>query len=460
MKKIFWLLLCVAISPWAQAQNDSTMIRRIYDRALVHGHAYENLRELCKDVGHRLSGSENAEKAVEWAVNKLLTYDFDSVRLEPVMVPKWVRGNPERCEIVEDGTRLDVLALGFSVGTDGELSGEVALFPTLDALRAAPEGSLTGKIAFVNEPLDPTIINTFVAYSSCSSSRVRGASVAAEKGAVAYVMRSLGLSQDDFPRTGVMYYSADADTIPAFALSTNSATLLAERIEKGETVTLVLESDCKTLPDVLSYNVIAEIVGTEHPNKIITVGGHLDSWDVGEGAHDDGVGVIQSLEVLKIFKDLGIKPRHTLRCVFFMNEENGVRGGIAYAESCEDRGETHLAAMESDRGGYTPRGFSVDAPTSTVDYFADWLPHFRPYDIHLMVQGFAGVDINPLKKFGSPPLLGYLPDSQRYFDVHHSANDVFERVNKRELELGAAGMASMIYMIDKYGVPNPGHFHH
>ena len=453
MKSPILLFLLFAASLTARAQDDSLMMRKIYDQALLTGDAYENLRELCKDIGHRLSGSENAEKAVKWAEATMQSYEFDSVRLEPVMVPKWVRGKPERCIILEDNTPLDVLALGFSVGTNGPLTGEVVLFPTLQELKDAPEGSLEGKIAFVNQPMPPTLINAFIAYSVTSATRVHGPSIAASKGAVGYVVRSLSLRDDDFPHTGVMFYSADADSIPAFALSTNSARRLADKIYGGDKVHLLMEADCKLYPDVLSHNVIAEIIGSEFPDKVFTVGGHLDSWDVGEGAHDDGAGVVQSLEVLRIFQALGYQPRHTIRCVFFMNEENGARGAHAYAQSCFERNETHLAAMESDRGGYTPRGFSVDAPQATVDFFARWMPLFEPYEVHILVQGYGGVDINPLKDFGAPPLLGFVPDSQRYFDVHHSANDVFEHINRRELELGAATMASMIYLIDQNGVP-------
>lgn len=454
MKKLLAsVFLAILIYPLsAQNQSDSLKLRAIYDEALQNSEAYENLRELCKDIGHRLSGSENLEKAVEWSEAKMNGYGFDKVWLEPVMVPKWERGAPEKCRIVSENKELDVLALGFSTGTNGKLKGQVVEFHTLQALKDAPEGSLKGKIAFLNQGMNAKLIDTFNSYGGCAGGRVVGPSEAAKKGAIGFVMRSLGLRADDFPHTGVMVYEPGTDSIPAFALSTNSAYSLAKSLESNPNLELELESSCKLYPDVLSHNVVAEITGSEFPGTVITVGGHLDSWDLGEGAHDDGTGVVQSLEMLRIFKALGIKPRHSIRCVFFTNEENGARGGKAYAENSRDRGDKHIAAMESDRGGFTPRGFHIDGTPTDIAYLRKWLPLFEPYDIHIMKKGYGGVDINYLRDTGAA-LIGVVPDSQRYFDVHHTANDVFEHVNKRELELGTASMTALIYLIDKYGMP-------
>lgn len=448
------LFACIALSVSAQIDyvEDSTLIRAVYDAALTRGEAYENLRSLCKDVGHRLSGSPGAEKAVAWAARRMEAAGLENVRLQPVTVPHWERGAPERCILLTTGDTLDVLALGGSVPTEGVLEAEVVKFSSLNALNEAPEASLSGKIAFLDQPMNPKLIDTFNAYGSCAGARVNGPSAAARKGAAAFVMRSVTLRADDFPHTGVLFYDRETDSIPAFALSTNSAFRLGEALRDNGTVRLSLYSDCRRLPDAPSHNVIGELRGTQFPEKVITVGGHLDSWDVGEGAHDDGAGVVQALEVLRIFKLLDIRPRHTLRCVFFMNEENGSRGAKAYAEACREAGETHLAAMESDRGGFAPRGFHIDGADRYIDALRAYLPLFEPYFVHVIKRGYGGVDINPLRA-ENVPLIGVVPDSQRYFDVHHSANDVFENVNKRELELGAAGMASLIYLIDKYGFP-------
>jgi hypothetical protein len=441
-----------AVGPGPVQGQDSLTMRQIYDEALQNGHAYDNLRSLCKEVGHRLSGSANAEKAVAWSAALMERYQFDRVRLQPIMVPHWERGAPELCILSATGDTLDVLALGGSVATAGTVQAEVVMFHSLQAIKEAPEGSLTGKIAFLNTAMNAKMIDAFNAYGACANGRVYGPSEAASKGALAFVMRSVGMRADDFPHTGVLHYDAGIDSIPAFALSTNAAFKLANLVREQGQVELALTAHCRQLPDAPSHNVMAELRGTEFPDKVITIGGHLDSWDVGEGAHDDGAGVIQALEVLRLFKVLGIEPRYTIRCVFFMNEENGSRGAKAYPKMCADAGETHFAAMESDRGGFSPRGFHIDGDEMYIEHLRSYLPLFEPYLVHVIQRGYGGVDINPLRS-PTTPLIGVVPDSQRYFDVHHTANDVFENVNRRELELGAAGMASLVYLIDKYGFP-------
>ncbi len=455
MLRIIILTLLIGSTSFAAlGQTDSLVLRKIYDEALMEGEGYENLRQLCKDVGARLSGSENAEKAVNWSYEKMQTYGFDKVWLEPVTVPHWDRGGVDRCAAVGDSIAFDALSLGFSVATDGIIRGEIVSFASLQALTDAESAETEGKIVFLNQPMNAKLIDTFGAYGSCANGRVRGASIAAERGAIAFVMRSAGLRADDFPHTGVMAYADSIPKIPAMALSTNSAYRLSNMLEKNPHLQLELESHCQMYPDKESHNVIAEITGSQFPEKVITVGGHLDSWDVGEGAHDDGAGVIQALEMLRLIKATGIKPKHTIRCVFFMNEENGARGGGAYALASTAKGEKHIAALESDRGGFTPRGFTVDGSRTNLAHIQQWLPLFEPYGINFIKAGYGGVDITPLRETGAT-LIGFVPDSQRYFDVHHTANDVFENVNERELQLGAAAITSLIYLIDKYGMPAP-----
>ncbi|MEM7186403.1 MAG: M28 family peptidase, partial [Bacteroidota bacterium] len=208
-------------------------------------------------------------------------------------------------------------------------------------------------------------------------------------------------------------------------------------------------------PDVQSYNVIGEITGSEFPDKYMIVGGHLDSWDLGDGSHDDGAGCVQSMEVLRLFKKINYRPRHSIRVVLFMNEENGLRGGREYARVAKAKGEKHLFALESDAGGFTPRGFSFDTNEANMDMVRSWEPLFKPYLIHYFELGGSGADIGPLKD-GNVVLCGLRPDSQRYFDHHHAASDTFDAINKRELELGGAAMASLVYLFDKYGIkPDP-----
>ena len=447
---IFFLISFLSIN--AQAQDAKT-IRTIYDLALTQSEAYENLRVLCKDIGHRLSGSEGADSAVVWGQRILGKLELDTIYLQEITVPHWERGRKEKAYFYNEKGKnmLDVCALGGSVSTGMNqfIKGDVLEVKSLDEVNNLPDSLVKGKIIFYNRPMDPKKISTFSAYGSCVDQRYSGAIEAAKKGAIAVVVRSMNVRQDDFPHTGSMAYKEEVDSIPAFAISTNGADYLSENITKYDNLELNLKSFCKSYPDKISYNVIGEIKGSEFPDEYITVGGHLDSWDMGEGAHDDGAGVVQSIEVLHLLNLMNIKPKHSIRVVLFMNEENGNRGGKHYAERAAAKNEKHLMALESDRGGFSPRGFSVNGTEKQLNGIKKWVDLFEPYGIHEFKMGFAGVDINPLED-GKICLIGLSPDSQRYFDHHHSDNDVFEEVNKRELVLGAASMTSLIYLIDKY----------
>ena len=447
---IFFLISFLSI--YAQAQDAKT-IRTIYDLALTQSEAYENLRVLCKEIGHRLSGSEGADSAVVWGQRVLGKLELDTIYLQEITVPHWERGRKEKAYFYNEKGKnmLDVCALGGSISTGMNqfIKGDLLEVKSLDEVNNLPESLVKGKIIFYNRPMDPKKISTFSAYGSCVDQRYSGAIEAAKKGAIAVIVRSMNVRQDDFPHTGSMAYEEGVDSIPAFAISTNGADYLSENITKYNNLELNLKSFCKSYPDKISHNVIGEIKGSEFPDEYITVGGHLDSWDMGEGAHDDGAGVVQSIEVLHLLNLMNIKPKHSIRVVLFMNEENGNRGGKHYAERAAAKNEKHLMALESDRGGFSPRGFSVNGTEKQLNEIKKWGDLFEPYGIHEFKMGFAGVDINPLED-GKICLIGLSPDSQRYFDHHHSDNDVFEEVNKRELVLGAASMTSLIYLIDKY----------
>jgi len=450
--RIFTLLFCLLISNSINAQDDKTL-RSIYDLALTKSEAYENLRDLCKNIGARLSGSEEADSAVVWGQNILNNLGLDTVYLQEISVPHWERGRNEKGYFYNEKGKntLDVCALGGSVSTGMNqfIKAEVLEVHSIEEVVALSDSIVNGKIVFFNRPMDPKKISTFSAYGSCVDQRYSGAVEASKKGAIAVIVRSVNVRKDDFPHTGSMAYEEGGDSIPAFAISTNGADYLSENILSFKGLELSLKSYCKTYPDKISYNVVGEIKGSKFPNEFITVGGHLDSWDLGEGAHDDGAGVVQSIEVLHLLKLMNIRPKHTLRVVLFMNEENGNRGGIHYAEKAASKNEKHLMALESDRGGFSPRGFSVSGTNEQLEDIVNWKPLFEAYGIHEFKMGFAGVDINPLKD-DKVCLIGLSPDSQRYFDHHHSDNDVFEEVNKRELELGAASMTALVYLIDKY----------
>ena len=444
-----------AISQGETYQKDSVMLRKIYSEALGNGHCYEDLHSLCKDVGSRLSGSVGAEKAVEWGFHKLLSYNFDTVYKQEVMVPHWERGTKERGYYKTSNNKIqevNLLAIGGSVSTQGIMEGEIIMFKTREALQNATQKEVEGKIVFLSEHMGPTIVNAFHAYGAAFSIRGHAAVMAAKKGAKALIIRTLSLSENPFPNTGMMVYEEGITKIPAAALSTQDATRLEKQMEiKNQSITFHFEMDCKMLPDAKSYNVIAEIKGNKHPNNVITFGGHLDSWDVSEGAHDDGAGIVHCMEALRILKVLDYKPQNTLRLVFFMNEENGNKGGKVYAEKAKENNENHIYALESDEGGFTPRGFDVQNNPKCLELIQSFAPLFEPYLLTQFENGWGGVCTSPLaKKYEDIALISFVPDSQRYFDIHHNENDVFENVNQRELELGAASITSLIYLLDSH----------
>lgn len=448
-------LLTLLISSSTQAQNDSIIIRSVYNEALSNGKAYEDLRSLCKDVGARLTGSAEAAMAVDWGKAKMESYGFDKVYLQEIQVPHWERGTKEAGWIRKANGELikvHMLALGGSIGTDGLLEGDIIEFKSLEAMKAADPKTISGKIVFLNQPMNEQQINTFRAYGGCYAIRGKGAAEASQLGAKAVIIRSLGLPINEHPHTGSMRYVDSIPKIPAAAISTEDAELLSSLLSQEKSkVKFAMEMDCRDYPDVTSYNVIGELTGTENPDEIITFGGHLDSWDVGEGAHDDGAGVVHCLEALRILKVKGYKPKHTLRLVFFMNEENGNMGGQSYAKIVKEKGEKQIAALESDRGGFSPRGFQCDGTEAQIAKLESLAPLFKDYDLHIFEAGYGGVDISPLQdQYEGIPLFGFVPDSQRYFDFHHAPSDVFENVNKRELELGCAAIASFLYLIDQW----------
>jgi carboxypeptidase Q len=435
------------------AQNkDSLTIRQIYSETLLRGQAYAQLEYLCKKVGARLSGSPEAAAAVEFTRLVMDTMKLDRVFLQPVMVPHWVRGEKEYAKIFNSKQigeqEVRVRALGNSVGTGkGGISAKVVEVKNFEELRAL--GKVNGKIVFFNRLMDATKFNTFEAYGGASDQRGAGPTEAAKLGAVGVVVRSLASNIDDFPHTGSTRYQF-VRQIPAVAISTKGAEQLSELLKNDTTLLFHFQTNCQMLPDVQSYNVIGEIRGSEKPEEMIVVGGHLDSWDLAEGAHDDGTGCVQAIEVLRIFKALGIKPKRTIRAVMFMNEENGLRGGLEYAKVALEKNEKHIAAIESDRGGFTPREFGTEAPKEVLKKMQSWVPLFEPYGISAIKQGGGGADISPLRNQNTV-LIGYVPDSQRYFDLHHTEQDTFDKVNPRELALGAGAMAALVYLISEYG---------
>lgn len=452
--KLFYVFLLISIC--VNGQKDSTVIKNIYNTSLSNGMSYAWLDHLSNEIGGRLSGSEGAERAVAYTKSELEKLGLDSVWLQPVMVPKWVRGEKESGHYVINGKRVDlsICALGGSVATpDHGVQAEVIEVFGIEELKALGSDEVKGKIVFFNRPMEETLIHTFEAYGGCVDQRYKGAMEAGKLGAVGVVVRSMNLRLDKYPHTGAMTYgNLEVELrIPSAAISTLDAEDLSKALAENDSVELNFRQTCQQLEDVESFNVIGEIKGSTYPNEYILVGGHLDSWDLGDGSHDDGAGVVQSMEVIRLLHLNKEKPKRSIRVVLFMNEENGMRGGKKYAEEARADGENHIMALESDSGGFSPRGFSFDCSDEDLEQVKGWEKLFKPYLIHYFEKGGSGADIGPLKKEGMV-LAGLRPDSQRYFDYHHASIDTFDAVNKRELELGAATMASLVYLFDQYGV--------
>ena len=455
--KNFLLSTLLIIPFFVFSQTDEKVISEIYTNSLTNGQSYSWLDHLSNNIGSRLSGSLGAEKAVEWTKEELETMGLDKVWLQPVMVPKWVRGVPEFAYIETSPgktIKVNICALGGSISTPPTgLKSKIIEVSGVDELEKLGAENIEGKIVFFNRPMDASLINTFESYGGCVNQRYSGAMDASKFGAIGVIVRSMNLRIDDFPHTGSMTYGdiPPQERIPSAAISTKHADLLSAMVKLDNNVQFYFKQNSKQLEDVLSHNVIGEITGSEFPDEYIVVGGHLDSWDLGDGAHDDGAGCTQSMEVLRLLKLSGIKPKRSIRVVLFMNEENGLRGGNKYAEIAAQKNENHIFALESDAGGFTPRGFYFDCDQSNFEQILSWKSLFKPYLIHFFELGGSGADIGPLKN-ETNVLSGLKPDSQRYFDYHHAPNDTFDAVNKRELELGAATMTSLVYLIDKYGI--------
>uniref|UniRef100_A0AAU6WJU7 Carboxypeptidase Q n=1 Tax=Chryseobacterium endophyticum TaxID=1854762 RepID=A0AAU6WJU7_9FLAO len=375
---------------------------------------------------------------------------IDMVWRMEAKAPVWIRGR-ESLQIKAgngDWKNIRMLSFGNSEGTDGkDLTGEIVLIGSTSELNAMSVGQLKGKIAFVNLPMDPKIINTSDSYLLTAKSKLISASVIAKTGAKALIIRSLTTASDDTPHAKMVYYEEDDKIrIPALSIGVKSADEL-EKLVKTQKVTAKLNMTAQSKGDTTNPNIIAEIQGKKD-SKVIVLGAQLDSWDFGEGAIDDGTGVAQCMEVLRTFKALGIENNHTIRVVFYANSENGGQGREMYAAYVKKKDEKHVFALGTDAGGYSPRGFSPDMPPQRRKLIFEWKNYFLPYGVYDFDQTDAIQDISPLKKLDIP-LAELVVDTQRYFDYHHSEQDTFDKVNKRELLLGAVAMTQLVFMIDK-----------
>lgn len=453
MKGIITGGIVIFCSVMAGAQtNDTLMIRNIADEILKNSAAYENLRVLTKQIGPRLAGSAGMVKSESWGYELLKKTGADTVWMQECLVPYWVRGGKDEV-IVQSGEikkDLAVIALGNSTGSGAKgVTADIIEVASFDELEAKKD-LVKGKIVFFNYHFKRSFVHTFRGYGDAVKYRGQGPSTASKYGAVGVMIRSISHGENNVPHTGSTRYDSNYAKIPAVAIGLQDADWLSAALKEKK-----MDATIKTYgyfkPDTTGHNIIAEWRGSTHPEEIITVGGHLDSWDNCEGAHDDGAGCVQTIEILRAFKAIGYKPKRTIRFVLFANEENGLRGGLKYAEVAKQKNEKHLFALESDAGGFTPRGFGFSASAEVLAKVKTWEPLLSLYGT-AVYPGGGGADIGPLHRELGTPMAGLDPDSQRYFDYHHAANDVFEAVNRRELELGAVNMAALIYLVDQYGL--------
>lgn len=440
-------------APAAAPDPDAQMLRRIYDAALDGSPAYENLRELTTRFPGRLAGTPAHHGAEQWGLALLQQLGCDRTELQPTMVPHWERGPAEAVRFLSAGGQssdLSATALGGSVPTPtGGLRAQVVELRSLDELKIA---DVKGKIVFFNGPMNPRYVSPGQAYGEAGKQRNQGPAEAAKHGAVGVLVRSLTHRLDDVPHTGNTTYLPDVPRIPAAALSTMAADRLSAALKADAALQIEMQINSSWHDDWPAANVIGEIRGSESPEKVILVGGHLDSWDIAPGAHDDGAGVVQSIEVLRVLKAVGYTPKHTIRAVLFANEENGLRGATTYAQVAGEKKEVHLLALETDGGGYAARGFNIGNAAGDAHLkAARFKPLFEPYGVFIFQAGRGGADVGPLMAKGNT-VAGLIPEAQRYFDIHHTREDTIDKVNKRELELGAAAMAALVYLVDQHGL--------
>lgn len=462
-KKIILILAYFLLPAAVFAQDDSIMIKRISDEILTNGKAYDNLRQLTKTIGGRLAGSPQMVKAEQWGLQKMNESGADKAWMQECMVPHWIRGGKDEATMIHPGEnsvskkKLDIIALGNSIGTGQKgVTGNVLLVNSFDDLEAKKD-EVKGKIVFYNYKFNDTYVNTFLAYRDANAYRGQGPSRAAKYGAKAVIVRSMSHAADNNPHTGATRYDSAYAKIPAVAIGLKDADELAGLIRSHQKanwkpVQVFLKTNGQFLPDTIGHNIIGELKGSEIPDEVITIGGHLDSWDNCEGAHDDGAGCVQTMEILRAFKAIGYKPKRTIRFVLFANEENGLRGGTKYADEAVKEGKKHILALESDAGGFTPRAIGFSGSDEQYAKVLSWKVLIAPYGCNEINKGGGGADIGPLNRLLKTPTASLNPDTQRYFDIHHARSDVFEAVNKRELELGVVNMAAFIYLVDKYGL--------
>lgn len=443
--------LALLAAPLLRAQTSADMARmaptarRITAAALADSMPYKRLGALVDGFGHRISGSPALEKAIDWVLAEMQRDGFDNVRGEPVMVPHWVRGSESAALVTPREAPLHMLGLGGSIGTgpDG-ITAEVLVVHSFDELERR-KAEAAGKIVLFNAPF-PADSEPFAGYGVAVRYRGAGATAAAKAGAVASLIRSVATFSIQSPHTGGMRYDATTRKIPAAALSIEDAEMLDRMQARGEKVTVKLVMSAAMLPDAPSRNAVAELRGREKPDEVVVIGGHIDSWDVGQGAMDDGGGCVAAWEAIKLLKRLGLQPRRTIRVVLWTNEENGGRGGAGYRDAHRSELEQHFAAIESDNGIFTPRGFRFQGTPAGARRAALLAPLTRIAGAAKVAPGEGEADVGPILALGVPGFALDV-DASRYFWYHHTAGDMLNVVSDRDLRQSVAAMAVLAYAL-------------
>jgi len=437
-------LLVVSWTLVAATSTSENIPGRIVGAALVESEAFEKLSYLSDRIGHRLSGSANLERAVDWTAAEFRRDGLEHVWTEEVMVPHWVRGEASATIVSPNPSEIALLALGGSVATpEGGLRAEVLVVDSFEQLEQAGEAA-RGKIVLFNRVMERGFGPN--GYGGVAPHRVRGAAAAAKQGAVAHLVRSLGTADFRLPHTGAMRYEEGVLQIPSAAIAAEDAALIQRFVDAGEKVEIELTMTPRTLADARSANVLAEIRGSELPEEIVVISAHLDSWDVGSGAIDDGSGCAMVLETMRLLRAHGLVPRRTIRAILFTNEENGLRGGKEYAERHAEEMPRHVAAIESDSGGATPVGFGVTGGAGAVEMLRTLARPLSVIGAHNVREGGGGADISPMKRYGVPTI-GLHQQTEHYFDYHHTEADTLDKLRPEDLDRNVAAMALIAYLL-------------
>jgi carboxypeptidase Q len=439
------LLAATTLSAQVTSPAPQAIAERLKTEAFRTNGAYADLAWLCDRIGHRLSGSPQLDQAILWAQERMKAAGLVNVHTEPAMVPHWVRGHEAAELLLPTAHRLNILGLGGSVGTpEGGLTADVVVVGSFDELDKLAN-TVKGKIVLFDVP--------YKGYGHTVVYRHDGASRAAKYGAAAALVRSVGPVSLDTPHTGAMDYDPAYPKIPTAAVTIEASTQMRRMQDRGERIRMKLEMGAKTLPDAPSANVVGEIRGTEKPEEVVLISGHLDSWDVGQGAQDDGAGTVISLEAARLIQQLGLKPRRTIRVVLWTNEENGLRGGIAYLAAHRAELPTFIAAVESDSGSERLKGFELDLPKADATAKATALaslkslaPALEPFGAMELRLGHSGADVSPIVDAGVPGI-GVDHAATHYFDIHHTQADTFDKVAKDDLAFNAAALAAFTYAL-------------